>query len=144
MDYQSRISGPLLDRIDLTIEVPALDTLDMLGREPGEPSAVIAQRVSKARERQRERFLSLGAPFRTNADVTGELLQHCAPAKPDAQALLEQATERFRLSMRGYTRMLRVARTIADLEDSDSVEKHHIAEAVSYRPALLSTHAKVA
>jgi magnesium chelatase family protein len=144
VDYQGRISGPLLDRIDLTLEVPALDTLDMLGRSAGEPSAAIAARVTKARERQKERFAALAVPFRTNADVTGELLQHFAPEKEDAKKLLEQATESFRLSMRGYTRTLRVARTIADLEGSAAVEKHHIAEAVSFRQAPLMQNAKVA
>ncbi|HEU5046222.1 MAG TPA: YifB family Mg chelatase-like AAA ATPase [Rickettsiales bacterium] len=138
VDYQSRISGPLLDRIDLTLEVPALDTLDMLGRDQGEPSAAIAQRVAKARAIQTERFKALNVPFRTNADVTGELLQHFAPQKADAKALLEQATESFRLSMRGYTRTLRVARTIADLDGSEHIEKQHIAEAVSYRQAPLN------
>jgi magnesium chelatase family protein len=144
VDYQSRISGPLLDRIDLTLEVPAIDTLDMLSRESGEPSAAIAGRVAEARRRQKERFDALHVPFRTNADVTGELLQHFAPAREDAKVLLEQATESFRLSMRGYTRVLRVARTIADLEGSASVEKHHIAEAVSFRQAPLMQNAKVA
>jgi len=144
VDYQSKISGPLLDRIDLTLEVPALDTLDMLGREQGESSAVIAERVSAARDRQSRRFKSLGAYFRTNADVTGELLQQFAPAREEAKKLLEQATEKFRLSMRGYTRVLRVARTIADLEGSETVEKHHIAEAVTYRQMPFMNAAKVA
>lgn len=139
MDYQSRISGPLLDRIDITLEVPALETLDMLGRGQGEPSADIAKRVAQARLIQKDRFDKLGVQFRTNADVTGELLQHFAPQKGDAKELLEQATESFRLSMRGYTRTLRVARTIADLEGSEAVEKRHIAEAVSYRQAPLKT-----
>lgn len=137
MDYQSRISGPLLDRIDLTLEVPALETLDMLGRDQGEPSASIAGRVANARAMQKDRFDKLNVPFRTNADVTGEILQHFAPKKEDARALLEQATESFRLSMRGYTRTLRVARTIADLDGSEQVEKRHIAEAVSYRQVPL-------
>ena len=132
-DYQGKISGPLLDRIDITLEVPALDTLDMLGRKQGEPSSVIAKRVEAARNIQKERFNKLGVNFRTNADVTGELLQSFTPQTEEARTLLEQATENFRLSMRGYTRTLRVARTIADLENSESVEKHHIAEAVSYR-----------
>jgi magnesium chelatase family protein len=144
MDYQSKLSGPLLDRIDLTLEVPALDTLDMLSREPGEPSAAIAARVAAARDIQKARFEALGVRFRTNADVTGELLQHFAPARDDGRQLLEQATESFRLSMRGYTRTLRVARTIADLEGSEGVEKHHIAEAVSYRQAPLMSNSKVA
>jgi predicted ATPase with chaperone activity len=126
------------------LEVPAIDTLDMLGRAQGEPSAAIAARVAAARVRQKERFDALGVPFRTNADVTGELLQHFAPEREDAKTLLEQATESFRPSMRGYTRVLRVARTIADLEGSPTVEKHHIAEAVSFRQAPLMQAAKVA
>jgi magnesium chelatase family protein len=144
LDYQSRISGPLLDRIDITLEVPALETLDMLNRAPGESSAVIGTRVSAARGRQKARFDALGVAFRTNADVTGELLDHFAPAREDARRLLEQATESFRLSMRGYTRVLRVARTIADLEGSETVEKHHVAEAVSFRSTPLMLTAKVA
>jgi len=133
IDYQSKISGPLLDRIDLVLEIPALDTLDMLGRKEGEPSEKIALRVAAARHRQKQRFEKLGVDYRTNADVAGEMLQHFAPKDPTALALLEQATENFKLSMRGYTRVLRVARTIADLDASEFVEKQHIAEAVSYR-----------
>ena len=138
-DYQGKISGPLLDRIDITLEVPALDTLDMLGRKQGEPSATIAKRVEIARNVQKERFNKLGVNFRTNADVTGELLQSFTPQTEEARTLLEQATENFKLSMRGYTRTLRVARTIADLEGSELVEKHHIAEAVSYRQVPMNS-----
>jgi magnesium chelatase family protein len=144
VDYQSKISGPLLDRIDMTIEVPALETLDMLERAAGEPSAAIALRVEAARLRQRERFQQWGMRYRTNADVAGELLQQLAPKDADAKTLLEQATENFKLSMRGYTRTLRVARTIADLEGSHDVQKHHIAEAVSYRQTPLTANVKVA
>ena len=144
VDYQSRISGPLLDRIDIVIEMPALETLDMLGRAQGEASAVIARRVALARQKQKDRFAAMNVAFRTNADVTGELLQHFAPEGDDAKKLLEQATESFRLSMRGYTRVLRVARTIADLEASEKVQKNHIAEAVSFRQAPLMQAAKVA
>jgi len=137
VDYQSRLSGPLLDRIDITLEVPALETLDMLTREAGESSEAIATRVANARNVQKQRFEALNMPFRTNADATGEILAHFSPKAKEAITLLEQATESFRLSMRGYTRTLRVARTIADLEQSKEVEKHHIAEAVSYRQAPL-------
>lgn len=144
VDYQSKISGPLLDRIDLTIEMPAIETLDMLSRKPGEPSAVIAKRVGAARDRQRERFAKLSLPFRTNADATGEVVQHFLPESDEAKQLLERSTETFRLSMRGYTRTLRVARTIADLEGSAVVDTQHIAEAVSYRQAPLLQAMKVA
>lgn len=144
VDYQSKISGPLLDRIDMTIELTAIETLDMLSRKPGEPSAVVAKRVEAARNRQRERFMKLHLPFRTNADATGEVIDHFLPQQEEARQLLERATENFRLSMRGYTRVLRVARTIADLEGSEAVQAHHIAEAVSYRQAPLLQNLKVA
>lgn len=144
VDYQSKISGPLTDRIDITIDVPAIDTLDMLSRKAGEPSAVIAARVGQARVQQQERFAKLNLPFRTNADAAGEIIQHFMPESQEARTLLEQATGKFKLSMRGYTRVLRVARTIADLEGAKGVEAHHIAEAVSYRQAPLLQNLKVA
>lgn len=144
VDYQSKISGPLLDRIDITIEVPAIDTLDMLSRGAGEPSGIIAQRVNIARQRQHERFKRLNLPFRTNADASGEVVQHFLPQEQEAKELLERATEAFRLSMRGYTRVLRVARTIADLDEAEHIEAKHIAEAVSYRQTSLLQAMKLA
>lgn len=132
-DYQGKISGPLLDRIDLTIEMAEVPTLTMLATPKGEASAVVAARVAKARERQRARFAALNLPIRTNAEASGELLTHIAKPDDKGAALLAQATEKFRLSMRGYTRVLRVARTIADLENADVIHASHIAEALSYR-----------
>lgn len=133
VEYQSRLSGPLLDRIDIHIEVPAVETLDMLNMGEGEPSASVATRVLEARMRQAERYERLGLPYRTNADADGDKLQDIALLEPEARKLLERATEKFRLSMRGFTRVLRVARTIADLDQSPDVKAPHIAEAVSYR-----------
>lgn len=132
-DYQSKISGPLLDRIDIHIEVPAVDTLSMLGEKGGESSAEVAPRVARAQDVQAERYARLGLPNRLNASVRGEVLAEIAPLEPDAKTLLEEATRHLQLSMRGYTRVLRVARTIADLAGSERIHRAHVAEAVTYR-----------
>jgi magnesium chelatase family protein len=132
-DYQSRISGPLLDRIDLHVDVPAVDTLSMLSPARAEPSAVVASRVAVARTAQRARFATMGIAARTNAEVSGEKLQAMVTLNADGRALLEQATRTLQLSMRGLTRVMRVARTIADLEQSAEVSRTHLAEALSYR-----------
>ncbi len=133
MDYQGKISGPLFDRFDMAIDVADLPTLDMLEQTPGETSAAVAARVAQARARQRERFVQHNLPYATNTELQGEVLHEMVAPDAKGQALLEEATEKLRLSMRGYTRVLRVARTIADLEGSQSVGHGHIAEALSYR-----------
>ena len=133
VEYQSKLSGPLLDRIDVHIDVPAVDTLDMLSDASGEPSARVAERVRKARDIQAARYAKLGVPIITNADASGELLTDCALPDGEARELLETATRSLKLTMRGLTRVLRVGRTIADLETSEKVKAHHIAEAISYR-----------
>src|SRR5690606_31584646 len=115
----SRISGPLMDRIDIAIEVPEVNTLDMLAAPAGEPSEKVAARVEKARARQAFRYKDLGLPIRTNAELSGEALRDIAAPDDKGAKLLEDATRTLKLSMRGYTRVLRVARTIADLEGSD-------------------------
>lgn len=132
-EYQSKISGPLFDRFDMAIEVPEVATLDMLTSSSGESSEVVAERVFAARNLQKSRFAMLKLPQRTNAELQGEMLHNFVVPDEKGKKLLEKATEALRLSMRGYTRVLRVARTIADLEQSETVTHAHVGEALSYR-----------
>lgn len=133
MDYQARISGPLLDRFDMVIDVPEVATLDMLNQKAGESSKDVAARVTHARTLQRSRFKQHDMSERTNAQLKGEKLHEMTAPDAKGTALLEQATKKLNLSMRGYTRVLRVARTIADLDGDQHVSHTHIAEALSYR-----------
>lgn len=137
-DYLGRISGPLMDRFDLRIEVPpvAFTDLDLPGA--GESSATIAARVAEARNCQTSRFANANG-VRVNAEAEGALLEQIATPDTDGKALLTRVAERFGLSARGYHRVLRVARTIADLDHSDTVRSPHVAEAVSFRLAIGTT-----
>jgi len=142
-DYQSRISGPLFDRIDLHIDVPAVKAADLSLPPPAEGSAEVAARVAAARTRQINRFARLPADrrVRTNAEADGALLDEIATPDPEGKRLLLEASDRLHLSARGYHRVLRVARTLADLDGSDAVRRLHIAEALSYRRLLLGGEA---
>ena len=131
-DYMSRISGPLMDRFDLRIEVPPVSFTDLDLPPSGDSSAQVAERVATARAVQQARF-SDHADMRLNADAEGEALEEIATPDSEGRALLNTVAERMGLSARGYHRVLRVARTIADLDGSDDVRRPHVAEAVSYR-----------
>jgi len=134
-DYMNRLSGPLLDRIDLRVEAPRVTAADLALPPPAEGSAEVAARVLAARQRQAARLRRLGAPagVRVNAHVDGDLLTEAARPEATARDLLASAAERLRLSARGYVRVLRVALTLADLDDAPHVARSHVAEALSYR-----------
>jgi magnesium chelatase family protein len=138
-DYQARLSGPLVDRIDLQIEVPAVAAADLALPPPAEGSAAIAARVAAARARQRARYHGrTPTPVRTNAEADGALLDEVAAPDAAGRRLLSDAAERMRLSARGYHRVLRVARTLADLDGEENVGRVHLAEALSYRRIALA------
>ena len=130
-EYQARLSGPLLDRIDLHVEVAAVSAADMALPASAEGSDAVAARVAAARKRQEARGV------RSNAELDGERLEHHASPDEAGKHLLMQAAEKMRLSARGYTRMLRVARTIADLADAEHIGRAHIAEPLGYRQTVL-------
>lgn len=130
--YLSKISGPLLDRIDLHCEVPVVPFKELAQMQPGEPSATIRERVIKARQIQEKRYSDIKS-IHCNAQMTERMVHQFA--EPDTQSLemLRMAMERLSLSARAYSRILKVARTIADLEGVEQIQGHHIAEAIGYR-----------
>jgi magnesium chelatase family protein len=134
-DYLGRISGPLMDRFDLRVEVPPVSFRDLDIPADGEPSAAVAARVAAARDRQAERFAGFD-DVRVNADAEGALLEEVAAPDAEGRNFLARAAERFALSARGYHRVMRVARTIADLEGAETVGRPHVAEAISFRLPL--------
>ncbi|NND49735.1 MAG: YifB family Mg chelatase-like AAA ATPase [Rhizobiales bacterium] len=134
--YQARLSGPLLDRIDLTIEVPAVSARDLIAPANGEASAAVAARVEQARQIQCQRFAELGRPdIAANGEAPAPLIESWAEMEAGARALLGEAADRLSLSARGYFRVLRIARTLADLDASQPLRRAHIAEALAYRRA---------
>jgi magnesium chelatase family protein len=136
--YQSRLSGPLLDRFDMHIQVPAVTPTELLDKAPGEASAAVRERVARARARQLARYREMGlAGVRTNAEVSGVALDACAMPDAEGRRLLGEASEKLQLTARGFHRTLKLARTLADLEDSASVHRRHILEALSYRGEAL-------
>jgi magnesium chelatase family protein len=138
LDYQGRLSGPLLDRIDIQIETPAVPPADLARAPRGESSAAVAARVLSARDRARARLAAHGIPDSVNAAADGAILEAIATPDADGQALLDRAAEKLRLTARGYHRVLRVARTVADLDGAEIVGRPHVAEAVGYRRGTLA------
>ena len=126
-DYQNRISGPVIDRMDLTVEVQPATAAELARAPAGEPSTVVAARIARARQAQRNRYGADGAA--SNAEADSRDVELAA----DAQDLAERAMEKLRLSPRGYTRVLRVARSIADLAGAAMVARAHVAEALAFR-----------
>jgi magnesium chelatase family protein len=134
-DYMSKISGPMLDRIDLFIDVPSVSASDLTLPPPAEGTREIAARVAAARAVQLARYKAFNKsnPVRTNAVADGEILEAVANPDEAGKKLLTKAIEQMRLTARGYHRVLRVARTLADLSGADAIARVHIAEALSYR-----------
>lgn len=132
-EYQTRVSGPFLDRIDLRIDVPAVTAADLIGPAEAEPSAAVAARVAEARHIQEKRFFDLGVACRTNAQAPASVVETMAQPDELGLAFLRDAAEKLQLSARGYHRVLKLARTLADLDGKDMVGRIHLAEALSYR-----------
>ncbi len=133
-DYQSKISGPLLDRIDLQVDVQSVPVTELAHAPNGEASENVAARVERARARQKNRFEAMGSSLRINSQASGEALEKIAALHPDAKSMLEKAAVKMKFSARSWHRLLRVSRTIADLEgDSPVIEPRHMAEALSFR-----------
>jgi len=135
--YQNKISGPLLDRIDLQIHVPRVDFEKLKSLEPAESSAVVQTRVQKARDIQTQRFVN--ETIRTNAEMTSSLVKQYCALREDSTQLLRSAVEQYDLSGRAYFRILKVARTIADLAGISAIQLEHVAEAIGYRHQSLES-----
>lgn len=140
-EYQSKISGPLMDRFDIYIQVPPVSPWDIAETKTGETSAVIRERVIAARKIMRERFIKMGYKnLYTNSQLKGEALEQATVLDDDAKQLLIAFADKMKLSARAYHRTLKLARTIADLQNEKNVSRIHIAEALSYRYVMPSKH----
>lgn len=133
--YQKRISGPLLDRIDIHLDVPRVEYEKLSDRRAGEPSAAVRERVVAARERQARRLA--GSGLRTNADMAARDVQRFCLLDAAGEALMRAAMHQLHLSARGYHRILKLSRTIADLAGDEEIRSHHVAEALQYRPKIV-------
>jgi magnesium chelatase family protein len=129
--YRSRVSGPLMDRIDIHIEVPAIKFNEIASETPAEPTTAIRERVTRPRMIQHDRFKTDG--IYANAHMKPRHIRRYCKIDEDSLRLMEMAMNRLGLSARAYSRILKVARTIADLEGAERIEQHHISEAIQYR-----------
>jgi magnesium chelatase family protein len=129
--YQARISGPLMDRIDIHIEVPSVRYKDLTGKSAGESSGAIKERIERARRIQKRRFA--GERIQFNARMSDSQIKAFCSVDDDSQKLMEMAIEKLGLSARAYTKVLKVARTIADLDEEEKILSSHVAEAIQYR-----------
>jgi magnesium chelatase family protein len=129
--YRSRISGPLMDRIDIHVEVPAVKYRELTARDPGEPSRVMRERINRARKTQSQRFK--GSTIHCNAQMTSRHIKRFCSIDDASQRLMEMAIDKLGLSARAYTRILKVSRTIADLAGEEDISSAHISEAIQYR-----------
>ena len=129
--YRSKISGPLMDRIDIHMEVPSVQFKDLSSSEGGQSSSEIVERVEKAREIQTRRFNRM--KIHTNANMNSRQIRRFCAVDSESDDLLERAMDKFGLSARAHSRILKIARTIADLEESPDIDSHHVAEAIQYR-----------
>ncbi len=130
--YQQRISGPFIDRVDIFVEVPHIDYEKLADNRLGESSAKVQARVTASRERQLKRFA--GTRLTSNAEMTPTEVREFCQLEDTGQSLLKAAMKQMYLSARAFHRILKLARTIADLEDTGTIKAHHIAEAIQYRP----------
>jgi magnesium chelatase family protein len=134
--YQRKISGPLLDRIDIHVQVPRVEIEKLSDKRQSEQSSAIRGRVMAARERQAARFN--GAQMLTNADMGPREISTFVPLDTASESILAKAVQQLQLSARAYHRVLKLSRTIADLEGCDAVQANHLAEALQYRPRMAS------
>jgi magnesium chelatase family protein len=130
--YMAKISGPLLDRIDIHIEAPVVKYQELSSKRPGEPSASVRERVILARKKQMERFAGRKGMFK-NADMQPKEIRELCPIDDACEELMKMAMTRLGLSARAYDRILKVSRTIADLNSSDCIRPEHVSEAIQYR-----------
>ena len=135
--YQRKLSGPLLDRVDIHVEVPRVEYEKLTEDRRGEPSADVRERVIRARQVQRERFAEL--PFKTNGEIGPRHVREFCALQSEAQNLMRTAMDRMQLTARSFHRVLKLARTIADMDDAESIAVQHLAEALQYRPKLITS-----
>ena len=132
-NYQARVSGPFLDRMDLQLHVPAVSARDLISPNTSENSSTVMQRVAKARAFQKERFRAMGLQITVNAHASAREIEQIVALDHGSKALIEKASIQFNLSARGYHRVLKLSRTIADMDNSEQVQRIHLAEALSFR-----------